>query len=63
MASSLRTDPRCFCRLVPTDLLVVELREFSRIAAKLGVERNRLAKRCANSSGAISPPCSSLRTT
>src|SRR5271157_290483 len=45
MASSLRTDPRCFRRLVPTDPLVVELREFSRIAEELGVERNRLANR------------------
>ena len=45
MASSLRTDPRCFRHLVPTDPLVVELREFSRIAEELGVERNRLANR------------------
>jgi len=45
MASSLRTDPRCFRRLVPTDPLVVELREFSRIAEELGIERNRLANR------------------
>jgi len=45
MASSLRTDPRCFRRLVPTDPVVVELREFSRIAEELGIERNRLANR------------------
>jgi transposase len=45
MASSLRTDPRLFRRLVPTDPIVVELREFSRIAEELGVERNRLANR------------------
>jgi hypothetical protein len=45
MASSLRTDPRCFRRLVMTDPTVVELREFSRIAEDLGVERSRLANR------------------
>jgi len=45
MASCLRTDPRCFRRLVATDPIVVELREFSRIAEDLGVERNRLANR------------------
>ena len=45
MASSLRTDPRCFRRLVPTDPVVVELREFSRMAEDLGVERIRLANR------------------
>jgi hypothetical protein len=45
MASSLRTDPRCFRRLVATDPIVIELREFSRIAEDLGVERNRLANR------------------
>src|SRR6516225_4620144 len=45
MASSLRTDPRCFRGLVPADPVVAELREFSRIAEELGVERNRLANR------------------
>jgi transposase len=45
MASSLRTDPHCFRRLAPTDPIIVELREFSRIAEELEVERNRLANR------------------
>jgi transposase len=45
MASSLRTDPRCFRRLSAADPVLVELREWSRIADELGVERNRLANR------------------
>ena len=45
MASSLRTDPRCFRRLAAGDPIVVELREWSRIADELGAERNRLANR------------------
>jgi len=45
MASALRTDPRCFRPLAPADPLVVELREFSRIAEDLGAERNRLTNR------------------
>jgi transposase len=45
MASSLRTDSRCFRRLVGADPVMVELREWSRIAEELGVERNRLANR------------------
>jgi len=45
MASALRTDPRCFRRLAPADPVVVELREWSRIAEDLGVERCRLANR------------------
>ncbi len=45
MASSLRTDPRCFRKIVAADPIVVELREWSRIADELGVERNRLANR------------------
>ena len=45
MASALRTDPRCFRRLVAADPIIVELREHSRIAEDLGVERNRLANR------------------
>ena len=45
MASCLRTDPRCFRRLAPADPIIVELREWSRIAEDLGVERNRLANR------------------
>ena len=45
MASALRTDPRCFRRLVAADPIIVELREHSRIAEDLGVERNRLVNR------------------
>ena len=45
MASSLRTDPRCFRKLVAADPVMIELREWSRIAEELGVERNRLANR------------------
>ncbi len=45
MASALRTDPRCFRALAPADPVVVELREFSRIAEELGAERNRLTNR------------------
>jgi len=45
MASSVRTDPRCFRKLVAGDPVVVELREWSRIADELGAERNRLANR------------------
>lgn len=45
MASALRTDPRCFRPLAPADPLVVELREWSRIAEDLGAERHRLTNR------------------
>jgi transposase len=45
MASSLRSDPRCFRPLAVADPIIVELREWSRIAEDLGVERNRLANR------------------
>jgi transposase len=45
MASAVRTDPRCFRRLSSADPVLVELREWSRIADELGVERNRLANR------------------
>jgi transposase len=45
MASSLRTDPKCFRKLVAADPVMIELREWSRIAEELGVERNRLANR------------------
>jgi len=45
MASALRTDPRC-CRLLAVgDPIVIELREWSRIAEDLGAERNRLTNR------------------
>jgi transposase len=45
MASALRTDPRCFRRLAVADPVVIELREWSRIAEDLGAERNRLTNR------------------
>ena len=45
MASALRTDPHCLRRLVPTDPVVVELREWSRIADDLTAERTRLTNR------------------
>lgn len=42
MASALRTDLRCFRPLVTMDPIVIELREWSRIAEDLGAERIRL---------------------
>jgi transposase len=45
MASALRTDPRCFRLLAAIDPIIVELREWSRIAGDLGAERNRLTNR------------------
>jgi transposase len=45
MASSLRTDPRCFRLLAALDPTVIELREWSRITSDLGTERNRLTNR------------------
>src|SRR5208337_4847104 len=45
MASALRTDPRCFRLLAVADPVVIELREWSRIAEDLGVDRNRLTNR------------------
>ena len=45
MASALRTDPRCFRPLAIADLLVIELREWSRMTEDLGAERNRLTNR------------------
>jgi transposase len=45
MACALRTDPRCFRPLAAADPVVVELREWSRIADDLGAERNRLTNR------------------
>lgn len=45
MASALRTDQHCFRLLAPTDPVVVELREWSRIAEELAEERTRLANR------------------
>src|SRR5690606_4835740 len=40
-----RTDPRCFRELIATDPVVIELREWSRIAEDLSGERNRLTNR------------------
>jgi transposase len=45
LCSALRTDPRCFRRLQPADPLIVELREWSRIAEDLTIERTRLTNR------------------
>jgi transposase len=45
LASSLRTDRHCFRRVEALDPLVVELREWSRMAAELKDERVRLANR------------------
>lgn len=45
LADALRTDPRCFRCLAPVDPLVIELREWSRIAEDLTQERTRLANR------------------
>jgi transposase len=45
MASSLRTDRRCFRLLAVADPVIVELREWSRIAEDLGTDRVRLTNR------------------
>jgi transposase len=45
LASALRTDPHCFRRLTDTDPLIVELREWSRIAEQLSAERTSLTNR------------------
>lgn len=45
LADALRTDPHCLRALTPLDPVVVELREWSRIAEELRQERNRLANR------------------
>jgi len=45
MASALRTDARCFRLLAVAHPVVIELREWSRIAEDLGAERNRLTNR------------------
>ena len=45
LASALRTDPLAFHRVEPADPVVVELREWSRIADDLKGERRRLANR------------------
>jgi transposase len=45
MASCLRTDAKCYRRLASAEPIFIEMREWSRIAEELGVERNRLANR------------------
>jgi transposase len=45
LADSLRTDRHCFRRLVAEEAIVIELREWSRMAEDLQQERNRLANR------------------
>lgn len=45
MASAVRTDPLCFRQLAVADPIIIELREWSRIAEDLGAERNRITNR------------------
>jgi hypothetical protein len=45
LADGLRTDRHCFRQLQPVDATVIELREWSRIAADLQDERQRLVNR------------------
>ena len=45
LADALRTDAHCLRRLDPVDPVVVELREWSRIAEELTRDRTRLANR------------------
>ena len=45
LAAALRTDPHCLRRLEPTDPVIVELREWSRLSEELTRERVRLANR------------------
>jgi transposase len=45
MASALRTDPQCLRRLALADPVVIELREWSRIAEELDTDLSRLTNR------------------
>jgi transposase len=45
LADALRTDPRCFRTIEPIDPIVVQLREWSRLAEELRGERTRLGNR------------------
>jgi transposase len=45
LGDALRTDRHCFRRLAVEDPVVIELREWSRMAEDLSQERNRLANR------------------
>ena len=56
LASALRTDRHCFRRLVPLDPLVVELREWSRMAEELKEERRAKAKKLAEETAAAKLP-------
>ena len=45
LCDAIRTDPRCFRTLLSLDPVLVELREWSRIAEELRHDRNRLSNR------------------
>lgn len=45
LCSGVRTDPQCFRPLAPLDPVVIELREWARMAEDLTEERNRLSNR------------------
>src|SRR5262244_3688274 len=45
LGDSLRTDAKCFRPLAPLDPVVVELREWSRVAGELTAERNAICNR------------------
>jgi transposase len=45
LADALRTDRHCLRELAPLDPIVIELREWSRMAEDLAAERNRLGNR------------------
>lgn len=53
LGDSLRTDRHCFRRLAAEDAVIVELREWSRMAEDLQQERNRLANRVARAALAL----------
>ncbi len=56
LGDALRTDPRCLRRLAPVDPVVIELREWSRIAEDLSQERARLANRARQPSSSPREP-------
>ena len=57
LADALRTDPRCLRRLASADPMVIELREWSRIAEDLTQERTRLANRVREQLWRYYPQC------
>lgn len=63
LADALRTDARFYRHLEPLHPIVVELREWARIAQDLAAERNRLANRFRHQLWAITPISSSCPTT